>query len=212
MILATGSVAKPLLDLQFGGRILDTAGMWLLNEQPSAGGDRRRTRHGDRLGPGAARHRGAAARGATRSCRWRTRTSHGARGDQEAERADRDRGEGRGRFGFRLRRRGVAARRPRSTTWSSPPAAPRTWRGWAGRGGDRARRPRADQGRWPAAHVTPAVAPSATWSPGLRWPTRRRTRGSSRRGRGRARGPRDRLHVRAGGDVLLPAGGLLRLD
>jgi len=34
VILATGSVAKPLLDLQFGGRILDTAGMWLLNEQP----------------------------------------------------------------------------------------------------------------------------------------------------------------------------------
>jgi dihydrolipoamide dehydrogenase len=35
VILATGSVSKPLLDLQFEGRILDTAGMWLLNEQPS---------------------------------------------------------------------------------------------------------------------------------------------------------------------------------
>jgi dihydrolipoamide dehydrogenase len=35
VILATGSVAKPLLDLQFGERILDTAGMWLLNERPS---------------------------------------------------------------------------------------------------------------------------------------------------------------------------------
>jgi dihydrolipoyl dehydrogenase len=35
VILATGSVAKPLLDLKFGERILDTAGMWLLNEQPS---------------------------------------------------------------------------------------------------------------------------------------------------------------------------------
>ena len=35
VILATGSVAKPLLDLKFGGRILDTAGMWLLNEQPA---------------------------------------------------------------------------------------------------------------------------------------------------------------------------------
>src|SRR3954464_10092391 len=34
LILATGSIPKPLLDLQFGGRILDTAGMWLLNEQP----------------------------------------------------------------------------------------------------------------------------------------------------------------------------------
>jgi dihydrolipoamide dehydrogenase len=35
IVLATGSVPKPILDLQFGGRILDTAGMWLLNEQPS---------------------------------------------------------------------------------------------------------------------------------------------------------------------------------
>jgi dihydrolipoyl dehydrogenase len=35
VILATGSLPKPLLDLQFGGRILDTAGMWLLNEQPN---------------------------------------------------------------------------------------------------------------------------------------------------------------------------------
>ncbi|MBD0280997.1 MAG: dihydrolipoyl dehydrogenase [Thermoleophilaceae bacterium] len=35
VVLACGSVAKPILDLQFGERILDTAGMWLLNEQPS---------------------------------------------------------------------------------------------------------------------------------------------------------------------------------
>jgi dihydrolipoamide dehydrogenase len=35
VILACGSVAKPILDLSFGERILDTAGMWLLNEQPS---------------------------------------------------------------------------------------------------------------------------------------------------------------------------------
>jgi dihydrolipoamide dehydrogenase len=35
VILACGSVSKPILDLQFGNRILDTAGMWLLNEQPS---------------------------------------------------------------------------------------------------------------------------------------------------------------------------------
>jgi dihydrolipoamide dehydrogenase len=35
VVLACGSVAKPLLDLQFGGRVLDTAGMWLLNEQPA---------------------------------------------------------------------------------------------------------------------------------------------------------------------------------
>ncbi|MGH2762267.1 MAG: dihydrolipoyl dehydrogenase [Thermoleophilaceae bacterium] len=35
VVLACGSVARPLLDLSFGERILDTAGMWLLNEQPS---------------------------------------------------------------------------------------------------------------------------------------------------------------------------------
>jgi dihydrolipoamide dehydrogenase len=34
VILACGSVARPVLDLQFGGRILDTAAMWLLGEQP----------------------------------------------------------------------------------------------------------------------------------------------------------------------------------
>ena len=34
VILACGSVAKPILDLSFGKRVLDTAGMWLLNEQP----------------------------------------------------------------------------------------------------------------------------------------------------------------------------------
>ena len=35
VILACGSVPKPLLDLQFGGRVLDTSAMWLMNEQPS---------------------------------------------------------------------------------------------------------------------------------------------------------------------------------
>jgi dihydrolipoamide dehydrogenase len=35
VVLACGSVAKPILDLKFGKRILDTAGMWLLNEQPA---------------------------------------------------------------------------------------------------------------------------------------------------------------------------------
>src|SRR4051794_30920233 len=34
VILATGSVAKPLLGLKFGGRVLDTAGTWLLGERP----------------------------------------------------------------------------------------------------------------------------------------------------------------------------------
>jgi dihydrolipoyl dehydrogenase len=34
VVLACGSVAKPVLDLKFGGRVLDTAAMWLLNERP----------------------------------------------------------------------------------------------------------------------------------------------------------------------------------
>jgi dihydrolipoamide dehydrogenase len=34
VVVATGSVAKPVLGLEFGGRVLDTAGTWLLNEQP----------------------------------------------------------------------------------------------------------------------------------------------------------------------------------
>ena len=34
VVLACGSVAKPIMDLQFGDRILDTAGTWLLEEQP----------------------------------------------------------------------------------------------------------------------------------------------------------------------------------
>jgi dihydrolipoamide dehydrogenase len=34
VVLATGSVANPVLDLQFGDRVLDTAGTWLLGEQP----------------------------------------------------------------------------------------------------------------------------------------------------------------------------------
>src|SRR4051794_41124376 len=34
VILACGSVAKPLLGLRFGGRVLDTAATWLLKERP----------------------------------------------------------------------------------------------------------------------------------------------------------------------------------
>jgi len=34
VVLATGSVAKPLLDLEFGDRVLDTAACWHLSEQP----------------------------------------------------------------------------------------------------------------------------------------------------------------------------------
>src|SRR3954462_5631838 len=34
VIIATGSIPKPILDLEFGGRVLDTAAAWLLNERP----------------------------------------------------------------------------------------------------------------------------------------------------------------------------------
>ena len=36
VVLACGTAAKPILGLSFGGRILDTAAMWLMNEQPSS--------------------------------------------------------------------------------------------------------------------------------------------------------------------------------
>ncbi|MGI8804280.1 MAG: dihydrolipoyl dehydrogenase [Thermoleophilaceae bacterium] len=34
VVLATGSIAKPVLDLEFSERVVDTAGAWLLAEQP----------------------------------------------------------------------------------------------------------------------------------------------------------------------------------
>jgi dihydrolipoamide dehydrogenase len=34
VLLACGSIPKPIMDLQFGDRVLDTAGTWLLEEQP----------------------------------------------------------------------------------------------------------------------------------------------------------------------------------
>ena len=123
VILACGSIAKPLLDLQFGGRILDTAGMWLLNERPARlcviGAGASGTEIASAFGQ--ARHRGAAARGARADPAARGRGHRpGVRaGDQEAERADRDRGVGGGRR--RLPTPACPCRstaRPRSsTTW-----------------------------------------------------------------------------------------------
>ena len=73
------------------GAILDTAGMWLLNEQPSRlcviGGGA--SGHRDRVGAGAARHRGGAARGARPDpAAGGARDREGLRArDREAERA-----------------------------------------------------------------------------------------------------------------------------
>jgi dihydrolipoamide dehydrogenase len=36
VVLATGSIARPIPGVQFGGRVVDTAGAWLLNELPAS--------------------------------------------------------------------------------------------------------------------------------------------------------------------------------
>ena len=114
VILAVGSVPKPILDLKFGKRILDTAGMWLLNEQPKKlcviGAGASGTEIASRARP--ARHRGDAARGARPDPAARGRGHReGLRArDQEAERAHRDRREGGGRRGLGRRREGQLQR------------------------------------------------------------------------------------------------------
>ena len=66
VILATGSVPKPIPGTQFGGRVIGTEEAWALEELPAQDRGRRRRRVGrrDRLRLRAARHRGAALRGA----------------------------------------------------------------------------------------------------------------------------------------------------
>ena len=66
VLLACGSVPRPVAGLQFGKRIVDTAGMWLHIRPAEAAGRDRRGGVGHRGGVGvrAARHRGGAAGGA----------------------------------------------------------------------------------------------------------------------------------------------------
>ena len=66
IVLATGSVPKPIPGTEFGGRVIGTEEAWALDELPEHAGRRRRRRvgRGDRLRLRAARHRGAAVRGA----------------------------------------------------------------------------------------------------------------------------------------------------
>ena len=123
VILAVGSVPKPILDLQFGKRVLDTAGMWLLNEQPKRlcviGAGASGTEIASALGRLGTEVTLLEAldqilpledAGDREGCRAR---------DQEAERAHRDRREGGGRRGLGRRRDGrrSTARRTSSTTW-----------------------------------------------------------------------------------------------
>ena len=138
VILACGSVAKPILDLQFGKRILDTAGTWLLNEQPS------------RLcviGAGASGTEIASAFGRlgtqvlllealdqilpledeeiAKAC---------AKEVRQAERAHRDRRQGRERLGVRFRRDGHLQRRGGGVRLPHHRRGPRARRGGAGLG------------------------------------------------------------------------------
>ena len=78
VILATGSVAKPIPGTKFGERVIGTEGAWALDELPGHDRGRRRRRVGrrDRQRVRAARHRGPALRGARpRRRRPRTPTS-----------------------------------------------------------------------------------------------------------------------------------------
>ena len=161
VILATGSVAKPLLDLQFGKRILDTAGMWLLNEQPStlcvigagASGTEIASAFGrlgtevvllealDQILPLEDEEISKACAREIKKQNVRIETGAKVEG---AEASD----------------SGVTVdlqRRDRRVRLPGDRRRPRARRGGAGtrRGGHRARRARADQGRRPAAHLTP---------------------------------------------------------
>ena len=85
-----GSVAKPLLGLEFGGRVLDTAAAWLLRRAAEAarGGRRRRVGHrGRRRRSAGSAPRSCCSRRCRRSCRSRTRTSPAPARARSASRA-----------------------------------------------------------------------------------------------------------------------------
>ena len=78
VILATGSVPKPVPGTSFGGRVIGTEEAWALEELPAShgGGRRRRVRRRDRLRVRPHGHEGAPVRGARpRASRPRTPTS-----------------------------------------------------------------------------------------------------------------------------------------
>ena len=78
IILATGSVKRPIPGTQFGGRVIGTEEAWALNELPKIARGRRRRRLGrrDRLRLRAAGLRGTScSKRSTGSSRPRTRTS-----------------------------------------------------------------------------------------------------------------------------------------
>ena len=214
VILATGSVPKPILGLEFGERIVDTAGMWLGDKQPKRLAV---------IGAGASGTEVASAFGRlgtevvliealTRSSRSRTRTSRAPPRDDEAELRDRHRRERRVGRGHRRGREAQGQRRgrTRSTCSASPPAAAPTSRASGlDEAGVEARRTRPGRGRRRDAHLEggrlrhrrPRARPRAR-------PQELRRGRHRRRGRGRARHPADRLPLRPARDLLLAAGRL----
>ena len=138
IVLATGSVKRPIPGAQFGGRVIGTEEAWALDELPKShgGGRRRRVGLGDRLGLRAPRRRGDAVRGAG------PRPAHRGRRHLQAGRARLQAPGHHGAHqhaGHRHRRRATASAAPSSTAtsrarwtgWSSPPAAAPTSRPWA---------------------------------------------------------------------------------
>ena len=183
VVLATGSVSKPLLGLEFGDRILDTAACWHLSEQPKrlavigagASGTEIASAFG-RMGTEVVLLEALAADPAARG--RGDRAPRGARAE-EAEHRDRHRRERGGRRGREvvgegdLRRRHarvrlpVHRRRPRSRR-----RRPRPRQG--GREDGRAR-PR-HGGRARCARRPRTSTRSATWCPAPRSRTRPPTR------------------------------------
>ena len=84
VILATGSVKRPLPGVSFGQRVIGTEEAWALEQLPGVHGRarRRRLRRRDRVRVRAAGHARALVRGA------RPGAAHGGPGDQQARRAE----------------------------------------------------------------------------------------------------------------------------
>jgi len=145
VILATGSIAKPLLGLEFGERVLDTERAWALRELPkkmavigaSASGSEIASAYG-RLGTEVTLPRGPPP---DPPYRGRGDRQGGRERDPQAERQDRDRGQRRVGRGERRRSRDHLRRRDRALRLPGDRRGPR-----AGRRGPRARRRRREDG------------------------------------------------------------------
>ena len=134
IVLATGSVPKPIPGTEFGGRVIGTEEAWALRGAAEDARRRRRGRvgRGDRLRLRPPRHRGAAVRGARPRAADRGRRHLQGRRPRarQAEHEDPHRHAGRERRSRTTTRSRspTATSRARPTTSSSPPAAGRTSR------------------------------------------------------------------------------------